>query len=500
MTDTAAPFAPPRRRLLPWQLLVGFFLALKVWFDVAVVPMGDEAYYWMWGQRPDLSYFDHPPLHAWLLGLVSATLGWNQFSLRCLTWLCLFGTFVLFRHWSRRIAPADPEVYFWRTSALYLATPVFFLMTTMVFNDYLLVFLAFVSFHFFLRFTDAWERGERSPANLYLGAFFLGLAALTKYNAVFLGLGFGAFVLLRPTLRPLLRFPHLYLAALLSLLLQAPVLWWNVVQGMASFRFHLGTRLTGSFEHLHYLYPLDFVANMAGLILGPFLFIALFRMLRDRSESPFERRARAFGLTVFGVSTAAMLVLSLFVYVYFYWNIVAYLAIIAIALRYLGNGWLMRLHLGFGVVMAVLLTTNFTLLPAAYLVRAPDWGTAANYGWQEVAAAVTEEQARHPDAFLGATRYTYAAQLGFQLRRHEVLPLNSLPDQYDFWYPEAGFAGRDAIFLADQAFPIDFAARQFRSCTPLRDVPVERLGVAVWSFRLYFCEGFVPAPADDDPT
>ena len=27
----------------------------------------DEAYYWMWGQHPALSYYDHPPLNAWLL-------------------------------------------------------------------------------------------------------------------------------------------------------------------------------------------------------------------------------------------------------------------------------------------------------------------------------------------------------------------------------------------------------------------------------------------------
>ena len=42
----------------------------------------DEAYYWMWGQHPSLSYFDHPPLNAWLLGLSSAVFGWNVLALR----------------------------------------------------------------------------------------------------------------------------------------------------------------------------------------------------------------------------------------------------------------------------------------------------------------------------------------------------------------------------------------------------------------------------------
>ena len=29
-------------------------------------PTADEAYYWLWGQHLDWSYYDHPPLAAWL--------------------------------------------------------------------------------------------------------------------------------------------------------------------------------------------------------------------------------------------------------------------------------------------------------------------------------------------------------------------------------------------------------------------------------------------------
>ncbi len=56
-------------------------LAIKVYFMLVAPPIGDEAYYWMWGQKLDWSYLDHPPLHAWLLRL-SSLLGWNLFSLR----------------------------------------------------------------------------------------------------------------------------------------------------------------------------------------------------------------------------------------------------------------------------------------------------------------------------------------------------------------------------------------------------------------------------------
>ncbi|MHB1109812.1 MAG: hypothetical protein ACYCZU_05790, partial [Devosia sp.] len=82
-----------RQSVLALQIVVGIFIALKLWFDLGVDPMGDEAYYWMWGQHLALSYFDHPPLQGWLLGVVAQLFGWHPFNTRLLTWLTLFGTF-----------------------------------------------------------------------------------------------------------------------------------------------------------------------------------------------------------------------------------------------------------------------------------------------------------------------------------------------------------------------------------------------------------------------
>src|SRR4051794_30260911 len=84
--EAETPALAQRRGLAPVQIAVAVLLALRLYFDFAAPPLGDEAYYWMWGQRPALSYFDHPPLHAWLLGVVSIVGGWNNFSLRVLTW------------------------------------------------------------------------------------------------------------------------------------------------------------------------------------------------------------------------------------------------------------------------------------------------------------------------------------------------------------------------------------------------------------------------------
>src|SRR5271154_5667220 len=44
---------------------LGFLLRL---LTIAFVPlMPEEAYYWMYSQHPSLSYFDHPPMVAWVI-------------------------------------------------------------------------------------------------------------------------------------------------------------------------------------------------------------------------------------------------------------------------------------------------------------------------------------------------------------------------------------------------------------------------------------------------
>src|SRR5690606_23968517 len=107
----------------------------------------------------------------------------------------------------------------------------------------LLLFLVLASAHFFLNYLWAADE-DRKPRHrdLYIAAVLLGCAGLTKYNAVFLGLGVFFYILWRPSLRKLLRDPHLYLAAVVAVGMQAPVLMWILNADFASFNFHLSAR------------------------------------------------------------------------------------------------------------------------------------------------------------------------------------------------------------------------------------------------------------------
>ncbi len=161
MTDIAArTTAGSRAEIVALQVLVGIFLALRLTFTLNGDLLADEAYYFLWGQQLDWSYFDHAPLHAWLLGLMSQIFGWQEFTVRVLTWLTLGGVLAIFRDWSKRLAPDDPGLWFWRTAAIYLASPLFFGMTMVAYNDHLLVFCTLLTLHCFLIFAGMQEAVE----------------------------------------------------------------------------------------------------------------------------------------------------------------------------------------------------------------------------------------------------------------------------------------------------------------------------------------------------
>jgi len=492
MVDATAPMPTPRWKIVLLQLVVLYVLGLKLWFGVVVTPMGDEAYYWMWGQHLSWSYFDHPPLDGWLQGLVGSILPWSNLSVRLLSWLTSAGTLWIFWLWSARLASGDRQGWFWHTAVIYLTVPVIFLMSSFAFHDHLLMALVVASIYVFHGFAGDWEEGRKTWWRLYLAAALLGLAVLTKYNGVFLGLGYAMWVLVRPKLRGLLLTPHLWLAALLAIAIQAPVIYWNLTEGFASFRYHLGGRPTANFDHPRPQQVLDYLATMA-LLLSPVLVFSLFRVPWMRKAAGDEQRIFGLSTSIFLTSTIAWAVIAVYIYVYLHWNIVAYVALAPIAWRVLGGRILLLLHVAYGLLLITVAMLNYTVTPMK-LLGFGDTAAGAAHGWVELAAHVAAQQDAHPGTFLGAARYTYAAQLGFMLHDTDVAAFNPVPSQNDFWWDKAAHAGRDAIIVTDRNYKVDDVQKNFTEMQRLETVPVlDMFGNRIWRFEIWLGKGYRPA-------
>src|SRR3569623_410911 len=332
------------------QVAVAILIAIKIYLAIFMPPIGDESYFLMCGQSLGWAYFDHPPLHPWLMRVMSVVFGWNLFSIRALTWSTLGGTLWSFWLWAKKLKPEDPGAWFWPTAAIYLATPLFFLMSGISFHDHLLIFLCALTLQFFLVFTGKYENGEPYLRWLYAGAVALGLAVLTKYNGVFLGIGLVVFFIIHKPIRRIWRSPHLYLAAPVSVLIQASVVYWNFTEGFASYKFHLSERWGGNLFAFHPLNVLEFLA-LAIIVVSPFMVPAIVSIVRRPLGTPYADRMRSLMLSGFAASSVGMLFLSFFVEIFFYWNIVAILPLIPLLAGWIRRRWVMILHITYGTLL-----------------------------------------------------------------------------------------------------------------------------------------------------
>jgi 4-amino-4-deoxy-L-arabinose transferase-like glycosyltransferase len=471
------------------QVAVGVLLALKIYLAAFMPPIGDEAYYWMWGQKLAWSYFDHPPLHAWLMRLMSLLFGWDLFAIRALTWFTLGGTLWIVWLWARRLKPEDPGAWFWPSAAIYLASPLFWLMSGISFHDHLLIFLCLLTAHLFLVFAEKWEATGVGLRWLYAGAVAMGLAVLTKYNGVLLAFGVAVFFIAHRPVRGLWRSPHLYLAALLAVAIQAPVIWWNITEGFASYKFHLSERWGGTLFHFRPLNILEFLGG-AILVISPFLIPAVVGVARRKLGTPFADRARTMALSIFAISSLAMLFLSMFVEVFFYWNIVAVVSLMPLLAGWMRRRWVMVVHILYGVLLAGGFAFDQTIVPLGNMVGRYDWTASSTFGWPAVAERIKAYATQYSTTFVVATRYTTAAQLGFALHDPEVTAIANRHDQYDFWFDPAAHDGQDALVVSDPQLGLAEVAPYFDSLTPLETVPYTALGRTVYEPTIYLGRRF----------
>lgn len=209
-----------------------FTLALKIGLAAWLPFSGDEAFFYQWGVRPAWGYSDHPPMVGWLIWLLRH-LGDTPLALRSVTLLVTSVLALGIVDLARRLLPPEREAAAWLAGAIYLALPFswFFVLVT---TDTPLILFMGLSVWCFVRA----ELAAR-PAGWYAAAgALLGLAFLSKYFAVLLGLGYLLWIVGWRRER--------WWALLLGAACAAPAvalhLWFNAHHGWTNILFNLINR------------------------------------------------------------------------------------------------------------------------------------------------------------------------------------------------------------------------------------------------------------------
>jgi 4-amino-4-deoxy-L-arabinose transferase-like glycosyltransferase len=491
-----------------WSLLG--FLGLRLIFWGMTFPNPDEAYYWLWGQHWDWSYYDHPGFQAWGQGLLTALLGRSRLALRLSNLLSnIILVVTLYRITTYLYGPQARD-RFWLVLLLLVASPLFFLFLALAWPDHWLITFSLLSSFYLVRFADTYVLNQRgSTADLMAAAGFLGLAGLCKYTALLLGLSFAVILLSQRSLRRLYLDPRLYLALGLLTLVLSPIALWNWQHDFFSWRFYMDRTSSTASDSVNWLQPLIFL-GLCSLILGPIHTWAIARQAVQPASTPVhQRRASIYpklAWCLFGLSTGGFMALSLVSAALYYWNILAYPLLFPLLSDQFyrpaqaGLDWRRRpvaIAQGLGLFTAMALILHYNLIPITAGFGPADNDTAALYGWSEISSLVRQATANLDRPLLLTTDYRSAAALAYSLNNPEVIALSGRLDQFDFWYQSDEMEGRDGLLLGETWHPICPAhLAMFDHTGAMETLEIRRFGQVLQTYTLILGYGFRAGPRE----
>jgi 4-amino-4-deoxy-L-arabinose transferase-like glycosyltransferase len=228
-----------------WVLVVIIAATLCRLGVAAVLPVGvDEAYSIGVARQWSLSYFDHPPLHLWLVGGWAKLWGSEDVLLLRLPFVALgaLSSWLIYAL-AARLFGATAGLW---SVVIFSLTLVFGLAhAAMILPDGPLLAAALATALLVARIVLEPTGGQR--LGLWaLAGLLAGLALLSKYHGVLLILGIGLFLLTTREGRSWLRRPGPWLAVAVAALCFAPVIVWNAQHDWVSFGFQSGRGRLGS--------------------------------------------------------------------------------------------------------------------------------------------------------------------------------------------------------------------------------------------------------------
>lgn len=463
-------------------------LALAAHLELAF----DEAYYWTWARHPALSYYDHPPMVAWFIGAGIAVAGDTELGVRLLGPFSVFFSTLLMMGAARDFGgDARAMTFAGLFSELTIAAQALGVLMTP--DTPLLVFTALV-----LRLLAALAAGGRPSLWLAVG-LSAGAALLSKYTAVFIGLGIVIWLLAVPARRRWLATIWPWAGGLVAAVVFSPVLVWNAGNGWMSFAKQ-GGRTAVPFEPSLATFG-DFLGSQMGL-LTPLIAVSLvwglFRMAREAVAARTDRSVLLSALAV-----------PIFAYLAFHstgsdvegnWTLVALPPGLVAAALATADAWDRRL-VRRAAIGGAALAAGLSAALLMYLVAPGDHGlgrrdiTHRLSGHTAVAADVAAAAKAEGTGTVVAFDYGTAALLGFYAPGLHVIQVTDR-QRYVGWTvpPEAERAIRSgrvlAVASADQLPTVEAL---FADVAAVGEVLRLHRGTVVDRFVLVRADGFLGA-------
>ncbi len=463
---------------------------LRIVFISIMGLMPQDAYYYFYSQHPALSYFDHPPVLAYIIRGFTAVFGTHVFVLKLadtiISLLSVLAFYMLSRRFLSRHRAGNSVAIFFSTLMLTILS----LVST---PDVPLILFWCLSL--LALYTAVFS--EKKFYWIWVG-ILMGLAFDSKYTGIFLPVGLVLFLLLSNKYRKLIFSPWPWISMAFFLVTVSPVIIWNLQTQFASFKFQSSER-AGSVQ----INPVGFfgVIGHQSAILMPVLLLILITVLYKSFKKYIVKRIsidaeKLFLFCFFIPVFFGFLAISWFYWVKLNWMIPAYITGIILVGIY-ATRRLIRIQLIFSLVVHLLLAAEVLFYPVP--IRSDDtW-----VGWDNLSEQVRVLKNKYPGSFIfSADDYKTSAVLNFYSSEF-VYGRNIIGEpalQFDYIGTDVSvLKGRNAIFLnsmpqfkneeKENQFPPTLMS-YFDRVTEKDPIIIKKNGKAVRKFLVFECTNY----------
>lgn len=422
-------------------------LALRLVMATQVQLFFDEAYYWLWSEQLQGSYYDHPPMVALFIRAGTLLFGETELgvrffgniaaaldallvfaivrdisgSRRTAAWAAIFTNVTIIAMFSLFIVPDQPMILFW-LAGLYGLVRI--------------------------------SRGGSERWWLFVGAMG-GLAAASKLTTIFLALAVPLWLVIVPGLRHWFRRPWIYAGGAIAVLVFTPALIWNAQHDWISFTFQY-QRADFGFSAPRFDSLVQYIGLFPLMATPPIFILAIAGIMSLGRRSWRLDPSRAL-LLLAPIPFALYLAYhSLGEWIGVHWiaPIVMMAAIYgAFGVDRLAKGfwgWILRISRAAAVPLGVALTVIFyaASLENTFSIPPESDSTSRFRGWQEMAANVEQSRVANGAAYILAPDYAGPAYYRFYL--DNAVPAFQLAD-FERWSTFGSLGTADPSLISEAA-------------------------------------------------
>jgi 4-amino-4-deoxy-L-arabinose transferase-like glycosyltransferase/membrane-associated phospholipid phosphatase len=452
---------PYSTALIIFLLVLGLFRIYYI-MNSPIDLSPDEAHYWEWSRRLDLSYYSKGPAVAYLIYLGTHIFGDTVFGIRIMA--VIFSTLGSIFLYIMGKKAYDEKVGL-SSAVLIQIIPLFSVYGILFTIDSPFTFFWILSLFLLWKVINSQSSVENRAENresqgsnpgslIYwcLLGLSIGFGLLTKYTMAFFYPCAFLVLLTSKEHRKLLLTKEPYIAFALSILIFSPVIMWNAGHDWVTLRHTAGQAHMANGIRISLKSFIDFIGSQLGVI-TPLLFILM-------SISVWKLREERNGKFLFWFSVPVFvffLLKSLQAKVQANWALPGYITgVIAFSAFYIKGFYShskgKRILIGTAVFLSLIVTGVAHYHSVLDLPAKMDPASRL-IGWRELGGEVSTiyEQmlSAHP-VFIFSDSYQVSSELAFYVKGHPVtycINLGRRMNQYDFWPAFEKLIHYNAIFV-----------------------------------------------------